>query len=380
MRLSPVDHVFTGQGAYPINFLFFFKEKIAAEKLKDSLEKTLALFTPAASRLVEENKTLFFKEEVRYGWNFQKALKSPDMSKLSEMGSLLKSSKSVVNENLLEVTLTHFDEGSSLGVSLSHCVVDGYSYFMFLGAWSKLFRGLETYKPDLDREKLVVMAKNTYSLDEEGLFDATGFSFSPHERPGDESEVKWEVINYTEETLKKLYSEVSAQSGSRLSLNDVLCADLWKKLVLKYQKKDQELTFSCAFDYRRVLKNIGPLYFGNAVRGASFKLSYEDVVKTSIAGIAEKIGTTVRGINEEKTVDSLGTLENLRKEMGLSSMTRFHVAHPELGFLMTNLSRLPLLEIDFGAGTPVDFRILTPAKRSAVILPLSAGLRVQIAH
>lgn len=380
MRLSPVDHVFTGRGAYPINFLFFFKEKIDAEKLKASLEKALVVFKPAASRLIEENKTLLFGETFSYGWNFQKASMSPDMNKLSEMDNLLKSSKSVANENLLEVTLTHFDEGSSLGVSLSHCVVDGYSYFMFLGAWSRIFRGLETFAPDLDREKLLLSAQNTYPLNEEGLFDATGFSFNPHQRPGDDTEVKWEVIDYTEETLKKLYAEVSAQSSSRLSLNDVLCADLWKKLVLKYQKKDQELIFSCAFDYRRVLKNISPLYFGNAVRGASFKLSYDEVLKASTGEIAGKIGSTVRGIDEEKVVDSLGTLEALRKEMGLDVMTRFHVAHPERGFLMTNLSRLPLLEIDFGAGTPFDFRILTPAKRTAVILPLPDGLRVQIAH
>lgn len=380
MRLSPVDHVFTGKGAYPINFLFFFKGVIDPKRLKDSLDKTLESFTPASSKLVEDNRTLYLKNEKSYGWNYQKVEKAPQMEDLSDMKRFFKSAKSVPGENLLEVTLTHFGDASCLGVSISHCVVDGYSYFMFLTAWSKIFRGQEFLKPDLERRKLLVDAPNKFSFDEEGLFNATGFSFSPEERPGDESEVKWEVIDYSEETLKKLYADTSSQTSTRLSMNDVLCADLWKKLSLRYQKKGEELTLSCAFDYRRVFRNIGPLYFGNAVRGASFRMNYEALMEAPVSKVAEQIGSTVRGLDEKKVIDSLSALEALRNELGLSSMTRFHVANPQLGFLMTNLSRLPLLDLDFGAGTPHDFRILTPAKRTAVILPLKNGLRVQIAH
>lgn len=381
MRLSPVDHVFTGVGAYPINFLFFYNGKIEADKLKTALEKALEFFVPAASRLERtEKNTLSFKATSQYGWNFQKTSTRPDMTQLEHMSQFFKSAKSTEGENLLEVTLTHFAETSCLGVSLSHCVVDGYSYFMFLGAWSKIMRDLKFVPPDLNREKLIPTEIQSFVLSEDVIYKATGFDFAPVSRPDDHSDIQWEVLDYSEAQLKSLYAETSQQSSLRLSLNDVLCADLWKKLVNRYQKADQELSFSCAFDFRRTFSAIGPLYFGNAVRGASFRMDFDKVVTTETAKIAEKIGSTVRSISEGDVVSSLQCLEQIRLTQGLDSLTRFHVANPHTGFLFTNLSRLPLLDIDFGVGAPVDFRILTPARRTAVILPLSNGLRVQIAH
>ncbi len=381
MRLSPVDHVFTGPGAYPINFLFFFDGLVDEGKLKASLEKTLEVFTPAASRLQKVSaETLAFNPTQHYGWNFQKSSNPPDMTQLSEMSQFFKSAKSIEGENLLEITLTHFTKTSCLGVSLSHCVVDGYSYFMFLGAWSKNMRELKIFEPDLNREKLIPLDSKEMDLSGDSIYKATGFAFSPSARPDDHNDIQWELIDYTESDLKKLYASTSEQSALRLSLNDVLCADLWKKLVQRYQKVGQEVTLSCAFDYRRVFPAIGPLYFGNAVRGASFKMNFEDVLESSSARIAEKIGAVVRSISEEDVVGSLKCLEQIRLSQGISALSRFHVADPHSGFLFTNLSRLPLLDIDFGVGPPVDFRILTPARRAAVILPLVGGLRVQIAH
>ncbi len=379
MRLSPVDHVFTGAGAYPINFLFFFESLIDEHKLKASLEKTLQFFSPVGSHLKKmSDETLEFDQNFKFGWNVQETLTAPDMSNLKDLQRYFKSAKSTVGENLLEVTLSHFQGRSALGVSLSHCVVDGYSYFMFLTSWSKAMRNLDFHKPDLDRLKLVPLEKAPFN--EASVFEATGFAYSQQARPDDLNDIRWELIDYSEEDLKKLYSNTTAQSALRLSMNDVLCADLWKKLARKYQKSGEELTLACAFDYRRVYPKIGPLYFGNAVRGASFKLSYDELMSSTNALIAEKIGGAVRSINEEKALASLQYLESLRNKKGLESMTHFHVADPQTGFLMTNLSRLPLLELDFGAGAPVDFRILTPARRTAVILPLANGLRIQIAH
>jgi len=380
MRLSPVDHVFTGAGAYPINFLFFFEGLIDEKKLRASLEKTLEYFAPAGAQLKKmADETLEFDPQYKFGWNVQKTSVLPNMSDLKEMQHYFKSAQSTVGQNLLEVTLTHFAGRSALGVSLSHCVVDGYSYFMFLTSWSKIMKGLEIAKPDLERLKLV--PENTPALNEASIFESTGFAYSQLARPDDLNDIRWEVIDYGEDELKKIYASATAKSANRLSMNDVLCADLWKKLAMQYQKSGEELTLACAFDYRRVYPKIGPLYFGNAVRGASFKMNFDALMEATDSVVAEKIGSKVRSITKEKALASLECLESLRIEKGLEAMTHFHVADPQSGFLMTNLSRLPLLDLDFGVGAPVDFRILTPARRTAVILPLSNnGLRVQIAH
>ncbi len=52
---------------------------------------------------------------------------------------------------LARFRLTHTPAGSVLGVGLSHAIVDGFSYFYFLSAWSHVFHGREVPPPWLDR-------------------------------------------------------------------------------------------------------------------------------------------------------------------------------------------------------------------------------------
>ncbi len=59
-------------------------------------------------------------------------------------------------------------------------------------------------------------------------------------------------------------------------------------------------------------------------------------------------------------------------------MEETHVIHPDRGLLVTNLSRLPVHEIEFDAGPPVRFAILTPAERGAVVLPAGDGVEIRV--
>ena len=45
---------------------------------------------------------------------------------------------------------------------------------------------------------------------------------------------------------------------------------------------------------------------------------------------------------------------------------------------MTNLSRLPVPEIEFNAGPPTDYSILTQTVRGAVILPHPDGFEARV--
>ena len=51
IRLSPIDHVFTGVGAYPLEFVFAYGGRMDADRLAESLRRALALFPAAGSRL-----------------------------------------------------------------------------------------------------------------------------------------------------------------------------------------------------------------------------------------------------------------------------------------------------------------------------------------
>ena len=50
--LSPIDYVFTGRGAYPIEFVFAYDGAIDAGRLEESLRRALEAFPPGSSRFV----------------------------------------------------------------------------------------------------------------------------------------------------------------------------------------------------------------------------------------------------------------------------------------------------------------------------------------
>lgn len=381
MKLSPVDHLFTGRGAYPINFVFLFRGLVDPSRLESSLAGAVNLFWPLKSTLqsVGKNSLGFDSSKSAHRFQFSKSVSMPSMDNLAALGDFIQSVRSGPGDSLLDVRLTHSDGNSALGVSASHSVVDGYSYFMFLTAWSRLFRVESPDSPALDRSVFIhktYPGAEKFSSDE--IFNRTGFSISSEPRPA-EIRIKWKVIDFSKAELDALYKNASSDLKPRLSLNDVLTAELWKRFVLEYQKAGELLTLSCAYDFRRIFPKAGPLYFGNAIRGASFRMNYDEARDLKLGLLAQKISETVKSIDVSAVESSLQCLESLRLSEGLQTMERFHVADPHKGFLVTNLSRLPLLGLDFGSGAPVDFRILTPALRTAVILPHSTGLRVQIA-
>jgi hypothetical protein len=47
---------------------------------------------------------------------------------------------------------------------------------------------------------------------------------------------------------------------------------------------------------------------------------------------------------------------------------------------VTNLSRLPIQSLDFGAGTPTAFRALTSTPQGAAILPADDGVDIRVYH
>ncbi len=75
---------------------------------------------------------------------------------------------------------------------------------------------------------------------------------------------------------------------------------------------------------------------------------------------------------------SLQTLDGLRCQRGLGVMEEIHVRHPRNGIVVTNISRLPIQGLDFGAGIPTGFQAYTQVFRGAGIMPAQDGIEVRI--
>lgn len=378
--LSPIDHIFTGIGSYPIEFIFAYEGFINEEKLRSSLENTLSYFPPAAStiKIDEDEKYVFVPHEP--GYSLEVVEHKINFDETTKREVFLDPVNTKEGEILTRVRLTNTPGGSVLGISISHAIADGFSYFYFLSSWARIFNNLEIFPPSHDRNLLIKPIKDQGKIDSEEILKYAGLFYDRPRVEIKRDQLIWQTIHLSTAELKSKLTEAQEECESRLSFNDVIVATLWKKYMHEWSKNDDDhMTYiSCPFDYRRLLKDFPSTYFGNAVALASTPLSYEHLMEASLGELSMLVRKNIGQVNEEYINAGLNALACLREEYGINSFEKVHVAHPENGLLVTNLSRLPVNQIEFGAGPPVKYEILTPANRGAVILPDADGVQVRV--
>jgi len=153
--LSPIDHIFTGKGSYPIQFAFAYLGTINAGQLQKSLAEVLKHFPPLQSRLVKISDHSFGLAPTTGGLSFQVVDSPMTFQDAQDCSSFLDPVHSIVGEPLTKIKLTHTPAGSVLGVSISHAVADGFSYFHFLASWARVFHGKDFPQPDHRRQLLI---------------------------------------------------------------------------------------------------------------------------------------------------------------------------------------------------------------------------------
>lgn len=378
--LTPIDHIFTGAGSYPIEFVFTYNAIIEEKKLRSSLEETLNYFPPAKSTLKigDDGKYVFVSLEKGYSLD---VINSPlNFEDTEKRDQFIDPVKSLEGEILTRVRLTQTPNGSVLGVSISHAVVDGFSYFYFLSSWARVFNGLDVFPPSHDRNLLIKPAKGHENISPNLVLKDAGLFYDQPRTEIHRDKLKWENVHISQDELKTHLGEAQKDCEVRLSFNDIIVGTLWKKYMKKWNKhKGDHLTYiSCPFDYRRLLPDFPKTYFGNAVALATTPLSYDELMEAKLSELAVLVRNNIKSVNEEYIFRGLNTLSELTSQKGVSVNENLHVASPQDGLLVTNLSRLPVNQIEFGAGPPISYEILTPANRGAVVLPAEDGVQVRV--
>jgi shikimate O-hydroxycinnamoyltransferase len=374
--LSPVDHLFTGRGAYPIEFVFAYSGAIDAVRLEESLRRALEAFPPVSSRLVRLSDNSLAFEPYAGGCTFRVADSATDFGDETRRSRFLDPVGSAEGEPLARVLLTRTPGGCVLGVSLSHAVVDGYSYFTFLSSWARLFRGEPFPPPSHAREALIPTAGADGSpIGPEELQESSGIFRDARRAEVDRDHLRWDRHLLTRAELVTLHQEAQQASPVRLSHNDTVAAWLWKKYLAQWAGDDPSVRtwVSCPVDFRRLSPAAGASYFGCAVALATPSIPRSELAGVSLGDLATRVRRAVDAVDAAAVERSLLALERLRLSEGLETMEECHVVHPRQGLLLTNLSRLPLAEVAFDAGPPVAFDILTPGVRGAVALPAPDG-------
>jgi shikimate O-hydroxycinnamoyltransferase len=381
--LTPIDHIFTGVGSYPIEFVFAYGDTIDTDRLLASLQEATRHFVPVRTRLGGVSEDTYALQESDEGVRFEVAESSATFGDPDAHYSFLDPVNSVPGEPLIRIKLSQTPEGSVLGVSMSHAVGDGFSYFYFLSSWARLFHGGAVIEPFNGRGLLIPESQAPANrVTPADVLSDSGIFWDERRRAIARDRIHWDRFHLSREEQGELLAEAGPDADARLSFNDVISAHLWRTYIACWDGDDGEETtyVSCPVDFRRIIKGFPRTYFGNAVGLATRSLERRALDRAPLGRLASIVRSAVASVDETYIRTALGTLEAMRLQEGLTVLEQNHVIHPRSGILITNLSRLPVQEIEFDAGPPVAFDILTPAVRGAVVLPADDGVDIRVCY
>jgi hypothetical protein len=386
MRLTAIDHVFTGPVAYPIEFLLVYAGRLPLETLASGLAAALPEFTPLRMTLAKATPDTYELVEApmpRLEVGAPRA-SGPSLDAIDELRPLVGGAGSQPGEPLARFRATYVGDETWIGVSISHAVVDGFSFFFFLTAWAARTRREPARKPVLDRGPLLLPAAEpavTRALTRESLLERTGVAWCGARAQLARS-MRWSVRRLSHETVATLQREAAEASaavgGPAMSLNDWLTAALWQEQVARWPETRLPQRLTCAFDFRRVYPAVPANFFGNGIVAAGLTIEREELLALPRRELAQRIRGAVAAVGPNVVTDTVACLEGLRLERGLGVIDELDIVDPERGFVLTNMSRLPLAPLDFGGGAPRALRILTTAPRTAFVLPDPAGVLLQL--
>jgi NRPS condensation-like uncharacterized protein len=374
--LSPVDYIFTDAGSQPITFGFYYLENQDENILKQSLQEALKHFIVLKSRLERISDTDFVFDICEDGLTFEVHYHDTDFNREDNITKYISPVNSTEDNPLTKITLTHTSKGSVLAVSISHALVDGFSYFHFLMSWIRISKGERFIPPYIDRDLFSgIIQKSEKEITKDELLNNCGLFYSK-KREDTETQANERFFIPTKKI--KAISELARSKNMLLTENDVITGMLWKKYFTDWSinGSNPETYLSFPFDFRRVLNRFPKNYFGCAITFGTAKLSLRELSEMPEENIAQIVKNSVSKIKNNYISQSISTLENFRQQKGTGEFEKLHLRHPENGIIITNISRLPIRDLDFGNGAPTDVLTYAEVLRSAAILPAEGGVEI----
>ncbi len=385
MLLSPVDHVFLGEGAYPVQFVFYYPERLNVAKLSLGLKRIESLFWPV------------LRGRLDFDGRFVKCVDSGSAIKISEhfhsssmpdFDSAEALAPFAIDINLSQelgaISVFHLKTGSLLSVNMAHCLVDGYSFFYLLGFWARashesLSKRIIAYflaSPKHKRELTSPPINSNFEVPsdvDDWLFHSTGLSYANPRQGFAAENIKWSQFKITKDQIREACDhQFSHPKDLGLSWHDLVSVLVWQKSAELWPQQDR-LRLTTAFDFRRVFTQINSRYFGNAVLGAGLEKTLEEVQSQNILELAKSVRRSTINFNATTVEKGLKSLAIMWSKHGNEFSSRCHVSHPDKGLLVTNLTRLPTNQLNFGSGPPSRVVALTPAPRTALITSDAQG-------
>jgi hypothetical protein len=382
LAFLPIDYLFTGSGSQPITFAFPYSVQLPLVALQESLARVLESFPILNGKIHKLSEQEYEYRIDGHGLVIEQNNVDTVLFP-AKLHRFIAPLQSVDDEPVCRIVLNTTPAGSVLAVSMSHALVDGFSYFHFLSSWARQCRGDKFLAPSHERDSWVsrwpAVANN---ISAETMLNACGLFYEGEKRATALDPLRESRLFLADTALRAMMQEARQGHEKAISENDVLTAHLWKSQlpVWKHLDKNSVSYLTCPFDFRRVYPGFPKNYFGCALVFATATLSLAKLSTCSLGEVALVVHEAVRRMQEEYITESMQTLHSFRLQHGVQGFEHVHLRHPQRGLIVTNLTRLPVRDLDFGYGAPTGFSTRMEFHNSAAILPAENGVEILLAQ
>jgi hypothetical protein len=383
MQLAPFDYIFTGNLSCPVTFAFSYPQRLDPKKLEHSLRSLLAYLPWLAGQLraVSEHSFAYeVGERPVLALSVSHSNKSFDELADAELVPFVESRD---GERLMHARLTQTPEGSVLGVSMSHALTDGFSFFLAMSMWAALARGEAVKTPPTQRllqapEPLVAAAMK--DLDAQKLLENCGLFWSePRQVPAAlPNQIR---IQLSAAAIADMVADAQRGVDQKVRENDVLTAWLWRTYGAQQMSTAADnpmMYMSCPADVRRLLGADNRSVFGLSISWATARATHRELMLSPLGQLALRVQHSVARVFASDHASRTAPFEALRRLHGVRALQSIHLRHPQRGMLVTNMSRMPLAQLDFGCGAPTTLRLISELDGMAAVMPARDGVAISV--
>jgi hypothetical protein len=373
--LSPIDNLFLGPHAYPIEMSFSFPVRLDVAHLQSALDKLCAAWPPLTGRVAMTDKEAWIEPgKSSLVIEAEESRNLPREDELKSLQAMTTGFRTDPGEPLLRIRILNSDNRSWCSVAMAHALGDGYSYFLFLRNLALVAAGESPMPVRWDRSPLTPVPAVLESTEGDLPVDIG----AARSRFGQQS-VTWLLQTLSKDEARARLNEAQAVASCRISLHDWICALHWQRearaLVLSGAVPNQ-VRLATPVDFRRFRKtDLGGLFFGNAVYFATVAADLEEVVEAPLGKLAEKVRGAIKSVSLETIELQVALWRKAQDEQGLHQVQNWNLFQPGSPTLVTNLSSLPLNEIRLGkqGEAPVCVRYTAVFPGLSVVLPSAEG-------
>ncbi len=359
LSISPVDAVFAG-GSYPIEFLLLLERGLDTRRLRASIRSLARPFWPAFGALEADKIRFEGYDEARHYDEMRVGAGHDGSGTVAELTAAFSPFVPRDMPGLVFFRVLRLGRADALLFRMSHLVGDGYSVFFLLSTLAALSRFAAW---PLASRVIPALARPKHRREARAVSRVASPSPAPlaASRPAG-----IEIVRVPRSELEHRCAASTASVGRRVSHNDLLAAMVLQLVAERQPSRfPSSIRLSIPVDVRRRVPAYGSRFFGNGLLFHHLDLDAQRVRALAPEALALEIRGSMPNVDPASYARFL---ERLSSELDAGPSRPIHPFDPERGCLVTNISRLPIQQLDFGRGRPSRVLPLTIAANSAAVL------------